>query len=215
LRLALSLLSLAMASQVVAGTVVGTVKLVERHGRVAKDLSTVVVYVDGLKVETPPRTVAVAMKDKAFEPRLVVVPVGSQVRFPNQDPIYHNVFSVSGDNRFDLGLYKESEGKSQAFERPGVVKVYCNIHPQMSAIVVVRDNPFFALATRDGHFRLEGVPAGTRQITAWNEKARETQTVEVTVPEQGEVAVSLELDGSRYKRSKHKNKYGKDYSDKY
>jgi len=204
-----------MATQAVAGTVVGTVKLVERHGRVAKDLSTVVVYVDGLKVEAPPRTVAVAMKDKAFEPGLVVIPVGSRVRFPNQDPIYHNVFSVSGDNRFDLGLYKESDGKSQAFDQPGVVKVYCNIHPQMSAIVVVRDNPFFTLATRDGHFRLEGVPAGTRQITAWNEKAKEPRTVEVSVPEQGEVTVSLELDASRFRHRKHKNKYGKDYSDRY
>jgi plastocyanin len=204
-----------MASEAFAGTVVGTVKLVEKRGRVAKDLSTVVVYVDGLKVQAAPRTVDVTMKDKAFEPRLVVIPVGSRVRFPNQDPIFHNVFSVSGDNRFDLGLYKESEGKSQPFGEPGVVKVYCNIHPQMSAIVLVRDNPFFTLATRDGHFRLEGIPAGTRQITAWHEKAKETSTVEVTVPERGEVAVSLELDASRYKRTKHKNKHGKDYSDRY
>jgi plastocyanin len=214
-RVVLVVVSLLAASPALSGTVVGTVRLLDKGGRVAKDHTSVVVYVDGLKVETPPRTVELSMKDKAFVPGLAVVPVGSSVRFPNQDPIFHNVFSVSGENRFDLGLYKESGGKARTFELPGVVKVYCNIHPQMSATVVVRDNPYFTQAGRDGDFRLEGIPAGRQRITAWHERARETQTVEVVVPEQGQVTASLELDASRYKRVKHKNKDGKDYSDKY
>jgi plastocyanin len=204
-----------LASQALAGTVTGTAMLKEKRGRIAKDHSSVVVYVDGLREPAPPRLVAIEMKKKTFIPHLVVIPVGSSVSFPNRDPIFHNVFSVSDPNRFDLGLYKRSDGKAHTFTKPGVVKVYCNIHPQMSAIVVVRDNPYYALAQRDGRFRLEGVPAGKHTITAWHEKAREPQTVEVTVPAEAEVEVSLELDSSRFKRRKHKRKDGSDYSDKY
>jgi hypothetical protein len=151
------------------------------------------------------------MKGKAFLPRVVVVPVGGSVEFPNEDPIFHNVFSVSGENRFDLALYKRPKSGSWTFQHPGVVRVYCNIHPQMSAVVLVRDNPYYARVAQDGSFSIEGVPAGRHVLKAWHERAGEVST-EVNVPAEGQAGAQLVLDASGFKRAQHKNKYGKDYS---
>ncbi len=96
------------------------------------------------------------MRGKAFTPHVLAVPVGSTVDFPNDDPILHNVFSVSGENRFDLQLYKRPKSGSWTFQKPGVVRVYCNIHPQMSAIVLVTDSPHVAKTAADGSFRRKG-----------------------------------------------------------
>ena len=195
-----------------AGTISGKVDVIDRGGKPASDLTNVVVYVDGLKVK--PRAAApakVTMKGKQFLPHVVAVPVGGTVEFPNDDPIFHNVFSVSGENRFDLALYKRPKTGVQTFNHPGVVKVYCNIHPQMSAVVVVRDNPFFAKVSPDGTFTIDNVPAGRHVVKAWHERAGEA-AAEVTVPERGDVRTALALDASTYKRVQHKNKFGKDYS---
>ena len=202
---------LAAAVPAAAGTITGRVSVIDRGGRPASDLTNVVVYVDGLKVKPRPATARVSMKGKQFLPHVVAVPVGGTVEFPNDDPIFHNVFSVSGENRFDLALYKRPKTGTQTFHHPGVVKVYCNIHPQMSAVVVVRDNPFFAKVSPDGTFAIEHVPAGRHVVKAWHERAGEA-AAEVAVPEQGSVSASLALDASRYKRVQHKNKFGKDYS---
>jgi hypothetical protein len=126
------------------------------------------------------------------------------------DPILHNAFSVSGKNRFDLLLYRRPESKAKTFEYPGIVRVYCNIHPQMSAFVVVRDNPFWAQATRDGRFLIADVPAGTWVVKAWHSRAGEVSR-EVTLGAEGAVDLALTLDASRYRRVRHKNKYGKNY----
>ena len=96
------------------------------------------------------------MKGKAFLPRVTVVPVGSTVDFPNEDPIFHNVFSVSGENRFDLDLYKRPKSGSWTFQAPGLVRVYCNIHPQMSGVVLVRDNAYFVHAVGGRRVRDRG-----------------------------------------------------------
>ncbi|HEX6738798.1 MAG TPA: hypothetical protein VF310_11015, partial [Vicinamibacteria bacterium] len=153
----------------------------------------------------------ITMRGKEFVPRVVVVPTGGSVDFPNEDGVFHNVFSVSGDNRFDLELYKKPQSRSFTFQHPGVVRVYCNIHPQMSAVVIVRDNPFFTRAAADGSFALAGVPAGKHALKAWHERAGEVAE-EVTVPDEGRVeAAALTLDTSRFRRLQHKNKYGKEY----
>jgi hypothetical protein len=151
------------------------------------------------------------MKGKAFSPHVVAVPVGGTVEFPNEDPIFHNAFSVSGANRFDLALYKRPKTGRQTFQHPGVVKVYCNIHPQMSAVVVVVDSPYFTKVGSDGTFTVENVPAGKHVLKAWHERAGDA-AVEVTVPERGATTAALRLDATTWKRVQHKNKFGKDYS---
>jgi plastocyanin len=203
-------ISVAAGSSLTAGTLQGRVEMLERKGRKAKDLSEVVVWVEGPRVTPEPARATIKMEKKRFEPRLVVVPVGGQVAFPNMDPILHNAFSVSGANRFDLELYKKPKSRSHTFEHPGIVRVYCNIHPQMFAFVVVRDNPFWARASRDGRFSIPGVPTGTWRLKAWHFQAGEIEQ-SIRVTETGVVSVALTLDASQYRRARHRNKYGKKY----
>jgi plastocyanin len=213
-RRALPLALLLAASPALAGTIGGRVELVEKGGRKATDLSDVVVYVEGAraKAKTAGPGPSIVMKGKAFNPRVTVVPVGGTVEFPNEDPIFHNVFSVSGENRFDLALYKRPKSGAQTFQHPGLVRIYCNIHPQMSAVVLVRDNPFFTKAAPDGSFTIEGVPAGKYTLTAWHDKAGNASQ-DIVVPAQGQVAAKpISLDASAFKQLPHKNKFGKDYS---
>jgi plastocyanin len=205
--LVLSFLSSPLAS---AGDIVGRVELVEKGGKKATDLSDVVVYVENSKTKAKPGKEVVTMKSKAFTPHVLAVGTGSVVEFPNEDPILHNVFSVSGDG-FDLGLYKRPKSGSRTFDKPGVYTLYCNIHPQMSATVVVRDNPYFAKASKEGAFRLEGLPAGEYKVTAFHERSGEGVPVTVKVAANGEATANLSLDAASYKRVQHKNKFGKEY----
>jgi len=210
-RSAACVLAVCLSSPLFAGTVKGRVELMEKGGRKTADLTDVVVWIEGTKVKPRPGRATMTMKGKAFTPRVVVVGVGGSVDFPNQDPIFHNVFSVSGDNRFDLDLYKRPKSSQWTFQNPGLVRVYCNIHPQMSAVVVVRDTPFFAKAGADGSFQIDDVPAGRFQIKAWHERAAQEAAAEITVPAAGEAGAKLVLDASSYRRLQHKKKDGKDY----
>jgi plastocyanin len=207
---AMALGTAAVAAPAGAGALRGRVDVLEKDGQKAQDAADAVVWVEGPTTRVKPAGAVVSMKSKAFEPRVTVVGVGSSIEFPNYDSIFHNVFSVSGDNRFDLELYKKPKSASKLFEHPGVVRIYCNIHPQMSAFVLVRDNPYWAKVAADGSFAIPNVPAGTWVLKAWHERAGESaQTVQVKETEAVEAAFTL--DASKYKRAPHKNKFGKDY----
>jgi plastocyanin len=199
-----------VAAPAAAGTVQGKVAVLEKDGRPAADLADAVVWVEGPKVRVRASGATVNMKSKAFVPRVTVVAVGGSVEFPNQDSIFHNVFSVSGENRFDLELYKKPKSAAKVFEHPGIVRIYCNIHPQMSGYVLVRDNPFWARVGQDGSFSIEGVPAGSWVLKAWHERSGESAQ-DVQVQQAGAATASFTLDASKFKRAPHKNKFGKDY----
>lgn len=108
------------------------------------------------------------MQDKSFVPHVLVITAGSKVRFPNADPIFHNVFSPSAPNDFDMGLYDTSGGKIQAFLHPGLVHVYCNVHRDMFGYILVLDTPYYTNTRADGSFSLRGVPVGPGQLLVWN-----------------------------------------------
>ncbi len=199
------------ATPVAAGTLQGRVTVLEKDGRRAQDTDQAVVWMEGPKARMRPLGATVTMKSKAFVPRVTVVSVGGSVEFPNQDAIFHNVFSVSGSNRFDLQLYKKPKSASKVFEHPGVVRIYCNIHPQMSGFVLVRDNPFWARVGADGSYSIPDVPAGSWLLKGWHERSGESART-LQVPETGTASVSLTLDASKFKRAPHRNKFGKDYA---
>jgi plastocyanin len=141
----------------------------------ASELRHVVVYLK----DAPPRhvrstKVEIRQRDENFVPRVVAVPVGSEVAFPNDDPIYHNVFSLSRPRNFNLGRYPRGHTRRVQFERPGIVKVFCDIHSHMSATVMVFNHPWFVVPDEEGRFELTAVPAGEREVTAWHERLGDT-----------------------------------------
>ena len=155
----------------------------------ASERRHVVVYLQGARAQAvTPVKVAIVQRGEAFTPRVVAVPVGSEVEFPNDDPIYHNVFSLSRAKNFNLGRYPRGATRRVRFDRVGVIKVFCEIHSHMSATVMVFDHPWFAIPGEDGRFELSGVPAGNRDITAWHERLGDT-TVRVRV-EAGRPAIA-------------------------
>ena len=115
-----------------------------------------------------PASPTLAQQDTAFAPNVLIVPVGTTIQFPNRDPFFHNVFSYSSNERFDLGRYPRGESKSVVFDQPGVVKVYCEVHESMRAAVAVVQNPFHATVNRDGTFRIANVPPGRHTVVVWH-----------------------------------------------
>jgi plastocyanin len=198
-----------LSSQV---TVAGNLAVLERGGKRANDIGTAVVWLERAgPANTRATKTAIVTQEKEFTPRVAVVPVGSTVEFPNHDPFSHNVFSVSEEAKFDLGLYDRGEVRTARFDRPGIVRVYCNIHAKMAAYVIVRDNPWFAQPTNDGSFSIDGVPPGKYTIRAWHERGGESSTpLEVTTADAA--PVTLKLDASNYKYRPHLNKLGKPYA---
>ena len=140
--------------------------------------------------ETRPR---MDQRDETFEPHVLPIVVGTTVDFPNNDHTYHNVFSLSKTKTFDLGRYAAGRSKSVRFDRPGIVRVFCDIHSHMSAFILVFAHRFFSLSDRDGVYRLENVPPGTYTVVAWNESAP-LESRRVVVPDAGgEVEVNFTL----------------------
>jgi plastocyanin len=172
------------------------------HGRVRFDLpgmqlanlGPIVVYVaeSGAAAPPPGSAASVHQKDARFAPAFLAVAAGQSVAMPNDDQIYHNVFSYSRPNEFDLGLYPAGESRSVALKHPGVVKLYCSIHESMNGTVFVSPTPWFATAAADGSFALEGVPPGRHRLRTWNEKLPDTETA-IEVPAGGDVSVDVSL----------------------
>jgi plastocyanin len=154
-----------------------------------------VVYVEDIVVGTR-GSAAMNQQNKQFTPSVLVVQKGTTVQFPNQDAIFHNVFSVTPDNSFDLGSYRQGETKGVMMSKPGVVSVYCNMHPQMVGHILVVPNGNYVRAGKDGFFRLSNVPAGHHRIVAWAPDARPA-VAEAEVSETEPVTVELELKKGR------------------
>lgn len=148
-------------------------------------------------------------RNKTFLPHVVAVPAGSTIAFPNEDPIFHNAFSLSPPEPFDMGLYRAGTSKARQFGKPGVYHVFCNIHPQMSAFLVVTPTSYVTVADKDGAFRLD-VPAGRYRVTALSERAAAV-AVEITVTSGPATVSGLVLDESAFVATQHLNKFGKPY----
>ena len=192
------------------GTVEGRVVLL-RSGAPAPDASNAVVWIEGARGGgSAPSAGQMTSEQKKFTPRVAVVRANATVQFPNADSIYHNAFSVSGGNRFDLGLYRSGASREKKFEETGLVRVYCNIHPQMIGFVMVVDSGFAAVTGPGGTFRFDGVPNGSFVVKAWHEAGAETQ-VPVTVDGGSGTPLTITIDVTGFKPQPHKNKYGKDY----
>jgi plastocyanin len=141
----------------------------------AFERSRVVIYLEGPGPKAVSSTNGVPLQiqqlDRRFSPDLVVIPVGSTVSFPNMDPIFHNIFSLSKTKSFDLGGYDKGETRSVLFPKPGIVDIYCHLHPNMSATVVVTPNQWYARSDRAGQYRIPDVPPGKYTIVAWHKSA--------------------------------------------
>jgi plastocyanin len=200
------------AASLPPATVAGRVTLMEGGNKAGTDVGQTVLWLQGSGPKAVAvRAASVLTEGKEFRPRLTVVSVGSTVSFPNNDPFNHNVFSLSDEGAFDLGLYGRGQSKSTKFTRPGVIRVYCNVHATMAAFILVRDNPYFTQPSGDGTFVIAGVPPGRYVLHAWHERTPElTREIEVTA--QGVADLDLQLDARGYKFVEHLNKFGQPYS---
>jgi len=168
-------------------------RVVERHEAPAlPELRNVVVYLKGTVYRglLPTSHQEIRQQAEEFVPRVVAITKGSTIDFPNNDPFFHNVFSLSSVDTFDLGRYKQGESRSTKFQKPGLVKVYCHIHSHMSASILVLDHPYFAMPDGDGAFQLSDVPPGHYTLVGWHERVGERAT---TIQVEPRRTVSLEL----------------------
>lgn len=157
-----------------------------------------------------PAAFQMTTRGKMLLPHVLAVPSGSNISFPNEDPISHNIFSLSASNAFDLGLYRKGPGKTHKFEAPGAVNIYCNVHPNMSAVVHVMPTPYYAWADVAGNYSMD-VPPGKYRVVAWNEQGGQSEsTIDVTAAGvAGNVALTIDSRNARFKQ--HLNKEGKQY----
>lgn len=196
------------------GHVAGTVTVFQKRlfGKLKKkkDMSGVLVYITGFKSEAPEGIPDLVQKNKHFQSVVLPVVMGQKVCFPNYDDIYHNVFSISTVKSFDLGQYKSNDTpKIVVFEKVGLVPVYCNIHPQMIACIVVLENSAYAMTDKDGSFKIMDVPIGAYTVNAWLPRAkRVSQEVQIQAGQRSDIHLEL---SEIVKRKGHKRKDGSKY----
>jgi len=169
------------------------------------------------RVANPPRQMPyrLVQKNKQFIPHLLVIPTGTSVEFPNEDPFFHNVFSLFNGKRFDLGLYESGTTRSVRFDREGVSYIFCNIHPEMGAVVLALSTPYYGTSDVNGAVLIRGVPPGNYRVKVWSENAQSLKPgegqrmVQVSTEsvELGEILLQVTTDPME----KHKNKFGEDY----
>jgi plastocyanin len=211
----------------VGGSVMGRVELKDSpvaSVRKGRDYSGVVLWLlpaDGAgtprdSVKNGGKHARLIQKDKTFTPHVLAIETGTTVDFPNYDPIFHNAFSNFSGQLFDIGLYAPGTSKSFRFQRSGVVRIFCNIHPSMSAVILVVDTPYFTISGRGGEFQIAGVTPGQYQLRVFDERASEgvLQGLDrnVTVGAEDLTLAPVGISESGYLPASHKNKYGKDYS---
>ncbi|MBV9081857.1 MAG: hypothetical protein JOZ62_04215 [Acidobacteriaceae bacterium] len=172
-----------MNAATIEGNVHLTVSSSSSHVR-QQLLSDIAVWLEPVHVPlmpvAQPAHVTLLQKNKTFTPHVLIVSVGTVVDFPNADPIFHNAFSSFDGQIFDIGLYPPGSSRSVRFRRPGVVRVFCNIHPAMSALIIVVDTPYFTKVNREGQFRLVNVSDGDYELHTFDERstaAPETRSV--------------------------------------
>jgi len=167
----------------------------------------------GILPSVTPGNFTLMQKNKMFTPHLLAVPVGSSVSFPNADPFFHNVFSLFDGRRFDLGLYEAGTSRSVVFSREGVSYIFCNIHSEMSAVVISLATPLYSSADAQGAFNLKGVPDGDYDLHVWIEGQKQstldrlTRRVHVT----GELTDLGEISSGHPEERQHLNKFGQPY----
>ncbi len=197
-----------------AATVTGSVVLRDSHEH--RNFSGIVISLVPVHPAAPPAPGRYRMlqKDKMFTPHVLPITTGSTIDFPNADPIFHNAFSSYSGQIFDVGLYPPGSSRAVHFTRPGVVRVFCNIHPAMSAVVLVLDTPYFATTAADGSFRIEA-PPGEYQLNVFHERATESTldklSRRITISDAPLQLPAIAISESGYLVAPHKNKYGQDY----
>lgn len=205
---------LLIATPLWAGDIEGKLQVVDHRDRPENlEPGTAIVYLHGLTTSIPDpllrQNYEMIMEKKQFAPQLMIIPRGATVVFPNMDPIIHNVFSVSGPNRFDAGSYAKGEGKAHTFDHDGMVRIFCNVHHSMNAIIYVTDNPYFATVGEDGRFMIENVPPGEYELRVLHFSGSRSREQIRIGEENMQLDVQLKLLKPRPLR--HLNKKGKPY----
>jgi len=191
-----------------------------RNGHGLANAAQAVVWLTpvGATVETPQQDASqipqLVQKNKSFQPSLLVIPVGGKVEFPNHDPFFHNVFSLFEGKRFDLGLYESGTTRFVQFDKPGVSYIFCNIHEQMSAVVIALATPYYAVSDAHGDLTIPNVPPGRYQLQVFHSAvasdALRTLNREITVAPTDTSLGTFALTETDITLA-HKNKYGRDY----
>jgi plastocyanin len=166
------------------------------------------------RVSDPPHPQLI-QRNKSFVPHLLVVPVGSVVQFPNRDPFFHNVFSLFEGKRFDLGLYEAGSTRDVRFDKAGISYIFCDIHPEMSAVIIALPTPYYGVSDQRGQVVIPNVPSGRYTLHVWHEAAMPEElnslTREIAVSENSSTLGVFRLAANRSSSLPHKNKYGQDY----